>query len=135
MGRRSGLCFSTCAGMSLAVGGGINPRDSADQSDRNAPASVSARRVEAPGSGKYFPRAMISTGVRHRAVGGYSPRIGAVLPELCPVPPSPIGGHDPLRPDHFGGGTGTSVSLHREPRPSEFSVLLYRKLEIEIFAK
>ena len=47
---------------------------------------------------------------------------GPCSPNVCPVPPSPNGGHDPLRPDHFGGGTGTSVSLHREPRPSEVSV-------------
>jgi len=74
-------------------------------------------------------------GVRLRAVGGSSPRIGAVHPEFCSIPPSPIAGHGPLRPDDFGGGTETSVSLHREPRPSIGSVLPRAALAIEIFAK
>jgi hypothetical protein len=72
--------FRRASGVSLTIGSGINPRDPAG-SDRNAPASISARCMEAPGSGKNFPRHDFA-GVRHRAVGGSSPRIGAVLPEL-----------------------------------------------------
>src|SRR5262249_58451011 len=78
---------------------------------------------------------MSPMGVRLRAVGGSSPRIGAVHPEFCSIPPSPNGGHGPLRPDDFGGGTETSVSLHREPRPSIASLLRLASLAIEIFAK
>jgi hypothetical protein len=78
---------------------------------------------------------MTPKGVRHRAVGGSSPRIGAVLPECLLGSTVADWRSRPLRPDDFGGGTETSVSLHREPRPSEISVLLCVQLAIEIFAK
>jgi len=71
-----------------------------------------------PGPGR-TSRAMTPMGVRHRAPAAIRRGSGPCSPNSCSIPPSPKGGHDPLRPDHFGGENETSVSLHRGPRPSE----------------
>jgi hypothetical protein len=44
-------------------------------------------------------------------------------------------GHGPLRPDDFGGGTETSVSLHREPRPLIAVYSCADRLQSKSFAK
>src|SRR4029453_6597374 len=87
-----------------------------------------------PGPGRTSPRHDFDASATPSPPAVLRRGSGAVLPELCSIPPSPIGGHGSLRPDDFGGGTETSVSLHREPRPSSMlSVLPLRRLAIEIF--
>jgi hypothetical protein len=60
----------------------------------------SARVLEAPGSGKNFPR-HDSGDVPHRADGGCSPRSGVVRPELLLALTVTDDGRGPLRPDDF----------------------------------
>src|SRR5262245_20984841 len=89
-----------------------------------------------PGPGRTSPRHDFDASATPSPSAALRRGSGAVLPELCSIPPWPNGGHGSLRPDDFGGGTETSVSLHREPRPSsELSVPVVGTLAIEIFAK
>jgi hypothetical protein len=74
----------------------------------------SARVLEAPGSGKNFPR-HDSGDVPHRADGGCSPRSGVVRPELSLALTVTETVAALCGRMIFGGECETSVSLHRKP--------------------